>query len=168
MAFRHELAGYGSRVLIRPQDEYGLLDLPGFLGQPRPRVKIYCCGPAPLLAAIEAVCADWPPYTLRTERFVAEERGAPVRTTPFQVELARTGRTLTVDPGVLVLEAVRAAGVEVLSSCRQGICGTCETAVLAGEPDHRDSILTDAERAADDRMFICVSRSRGDRLVLDL
>jgi ferredoxin-NADP reductase len=168
MAFRHELAGYGSRVLIRPQDEYGLLDLPGFLGQPRPGVKIYCCGPAPLLAAIEAVCADWPPYTLRTERFVAEERGAPVRTTPFQVELARTGRTLTVDPGVSVLEAVRAAGVEVLSSCRQGICGTCETAVLAGEPDHRDSILTDAERAADDRMFICVSRSRGDRLVLDL
>jgi ferredoxin len=67
-----------------------------------------------------------------------------------------------------VLHAVRAAGVDVLSSCRQGICGTCETTVLAGQPDHRDSILEDNERAAGDCMFICVSRALGDRLVLDL
>jgi ferredoxin-NADP reductase len=168
MAFRDELAGYGSRVLLRPQDEYGLLDLPGFLGAPRPGVRIYCCGPAPLLAAIESACADWPPYTLRTERFVAEEQTAPARTAPFHVELARTGRTVTVRPEVSVLDAVRSVGVEVLSSCRQGICGTCETTVLSGEPDHRDSILPDAERATGDCMFICVSRSLGDRLVLDL
>ncbi|CCG03864.1 PDR/VanB family oxidoreductase [Blastococcus saxobsidens] len=168
MAFLDELAPYGDRVEVRPEDEFGLLDLAGFLGTPRPGVRLYSCGPAPLIAAMETVAAGWPPYALRTERFLAEERGAPVRTTPFEVELARTGRTVTVSPGVSVLDAVGDAGVEVLSSCRQGICGTCESGVLAGEPDHRDSLLDDAERAAGDTMYICVSRSKSDRLVLDL
>jgi ferredoxin-NADP reductase len=168
MAFLDELASYGDRVLVRPQDEFGLLDLAGFLGEPRPGVRLYSCGPAPLLAAMEVATAGWPPHALRTERFLAEERGTPVRSTPFEVELARTGRTVTVQPGVSVLDAVGAAGVEVLSSCRQGICGTCECGVLAGEPDHRDSLLDDEERAAGDTMYICVSRSRSDRLVLDL
>ncbi len=168
MAFRDRLAGYGDRVRFRPQEEFGLLDLPGFLGEPRADTRVYCCGPAPLLAAIETACAGWPPQSLRTERFVADELGAPARTTPFEVELARTGRTVAVAPGASVLEAVGAAGVEVLSSCRQGTCGTCETTVLAGRPDHRDSILDDAERAAGDCMYVCVSRSLDDRLVLDL
>jgi ferredoxin-NADP reductase len=168
MAFLDELDRYGDRVTVRPEDEFGLLDLPGFLGEPRPGVRLYCCGPAPLLAAMEAATAGWPPHALRTERFLAEELGAPVRTTPFEVELARTGVVVTVPPGTSVLDAVGEAGVEVLSSCRQGICGTCESGVLAGEPDHRDSLLDDAERAAGDSMYICVSRSRSDRLVLDL
>jgi ferredoxin len=168
MAFLDELAAYGDRVVVRPEDEFGLLDLDGFLGTPRPGVRIYSCGPAPLLAAMEAACAGWPAHTLRTERFVAEEQAAPARTTPFEVELARTGATVTVPPESSVLEAVAAAGVEVLSSCRQGICGTCETGVVAGRPDHRDSLLDDDERAAGDCMYICVSRSLSDRLVLDL
>ncbi|MGY1814061.1 PDR/VanB family oxidoreductase [Blastococcus sp. SYSU D00820] len=168
MAFLDELAGHGDRVQVVPQDEQGLLDLPAFLGPPREGVRIYSCGPAPLLAAMEAACAGWPPYTLRTERFVAGELGAPARTTPFEVELARSGRTVTVPPERTVLEALGAAGVEVLSSCRQGTCGTCETTVLAGEPDHRDALLDDAGRAADDCMYVCVSRARSDRLVLDL
>jgi ferredoxin-NADP reductase len=168
MAFRDELAEFGDRVQVVPQDECGLLDLPAFLGTPRPGVKVYACGPAPLLAAVEAVCSDWPPHALRTERFVADELGGPVRTAPFEVELARTGRTVVVPPQKTVLEAVGDAGVEVLSSCRQGICGTCETTVLGGEPDHRDTLLDDAERQANDCMFICVSRARTDRLVLDL
>jgi len=168
MAFLDELAGYGDRVEVRPQDEFGLLDLPGFLGEPRPGTKVYSCGPAPLLAAIEDACAGWPAHTLRTERFVAEEQSQPARTAPFEVQLARTGRTVLVTPEVTVLEAVAGAGVEVLSSCRQGICGTCETGVLAGLPDHRDSLLDDDERAAGDWMYICVSRARSDRLVLDL
>jgi ferredoxin-NADP reductase len=168
MAFLDELAAYGDRVVVRPEDEFGLLDLAGFLGAPRPGVRVYSCGPAPLLAAMEAACAGWPAHTLRTERFVAEEQAAPARTAPFEVELARTGTTVTVPPEVSVLEAVAGAGVEVLSSCRQGICGTCETAVVAGRPDHRDSLLDDDERAAGDCMYICVSRSLSDRLVLDL
>jgi ferredoxin-NADP reductase len=168
MAFLDRLGLYHEKVRVVPQDECGLLELPAFLGQPRADTRVYCCGPAPLLAAVEASCEDWPPYSLRTERFVAAELGPPAREAKFEVELARRGQTIAVEPGVSVLEAVGAAGVEVLSSCEQGTCGTCETAVLEGRPDHRDSILDDEDRAAGDIMFICVSRSLDERLVLDL
>ncbi|MCZ2803649.1 PDR/VanB family oxidoreductase [Modestobacter sp. VKM Ac-2983] len=168
MAFLEELSAYGDRVSVRPQDEFGLLDLAGFLGDPRRGTEVYSCGPAPLLAAMEAACAGWPARALHTERFTAAERGAPVRTASFDVELHRTGRTVTVPPDLSVLEALGAVGVDVLSSCRQGTCGTCETTVLAGVPDHRDSLLDDEERAAGDCMYPCVSRSCSDRLVLDL
>ncbi|WP_327722376.1 PDR/VanB family oxidoreductase [Streptomyces sp. NBC_00490] len=169
MAFHEELtAAHGERVHIAPQDEVGLLDLASWLGTPPPDTKVYCCGPAPLLAAVEAACAHWPPYTLRTERFTAAEQRAPVRDLPFDVELRRTGRTVTVTPDVSVLDAVRGAGANVLSSCEQGTCGTCLTPVLDGRPDHRDSILAEYERAANTCMFPCVSRSCDDRLVLDL
>ena len=169
MAFLDELAPYGDRVQVVPRDELGLRHhLPGFLGGPRPGVAIYACGPAALLAGMETACAGWPAHTLRIERFVADELGGPVRTSAFEVELARTGTTVTVTPSTTVLEAVGAAGVDVLSSCRQGICGTCETTVLEGVPDHRDALLDDDERLANDCMFICVSRARSDRLVLDL
>ncbi|MFJ9562834.1 PDR/VanB family oxidoreductase [Streptomyces fuscichromogenes] len=169
MAFAEELAGtHGKRVHVVPQDERGLLDLPAWLGTPIPDTKIYCCGPAPLLAAVEAACAAWPPNTLRTERFTAGEQAAPVRETSFEVELRRSGRSVTVTPDDTVLEAVRRAGAEVVTSCEQGTCGTCLTPVLEGTPDHRDAILTGHERAVGDCMFLCVSRSCGDRLVLDL
>ncbi|MFC4946274.1 PDR/VanB family oxidoreductase [Pseudonocardia sp. GCM10023141] len=168
MAFLDELGGYGERVHVVAQDEAGLLDLPAWLGSPRDDVKIYCCGPGALLDAVEDACREWPAPALRTERFVAREQPAPVRAEPFAVTLARSGATVTVPPERTVLDAVRAAGVDVLTSCRQGTCGTCETAVVKGIPDHRDSILSDAERAAGDCMFICVSRSCSDRLVLDL
>lgn len=168
MAFLDELAGYGDRVHVLPEDEHGLLDLAAWLGTPQEGVRVYCCGPAPLLDAVERACAHWPPYSLRTERFVAPEQAAPARDTPFEVRLARTGATVTVTPDRTVLDAVRAAGVDVLSSCRQGVCGTCETDVLDGLADHRDAILSDDERQAGDCMFICVSRSRSDLLVLDI
>jgi ferredoxin-NADP reductase len=168
MAFLDELEAYGDRVQVVPQDEHGLLDLAGFLGEPRSGVRIYSCGPAPLLAAMEAACSGWPAHTLRTERFVADERGAPLRTTPFEVELARTGRTVTVTPDTTIVDALGRAGVEVLTSCRRGVCGTCETTVLAGRPDHRDALLDDDERDAADCMYVCVSRSITDRLGLDL
>ncbi|MEU6806788.1 PDR/VanB family oxidoreductase [Streptomyces neyagawaensis] len=169
MAFREELsAAHGDRVHISPQDECGLLDLAPWLDTPDPGTKVYCCGPAPLLAAVERACAAWPPYGLRTERFNAAALPEPVHQTAFEVELRRTGRTVTVMPDTSVLHAVRQAGADVLSSCEQGTCGTCLTPVLEGTPDHRDSILADHERAANDCMLPCVSRSRGDRLVLDL
>ncbi len=75
---------------------------------------------------------------------------------------------VTVTPDISVLDAVQGAGVNVLSSCGEGTCGTCETAVLSGSPDHRDSILDDDERSTGECMLICVSRSCSDRLVLDL
>jgi ferredoxin len=86
----------------------------------------------------------------------------------FEVVLAASGKTVPVPAGVSILKAVEEAGVPVLSSCQEGTCGTCETVVLDGEPDHRDAVLTDAERAAGDLMMICVSRCRGERLTLDL
>jgi ferredoxin-NADP reductase len=168
MAFTGELAGYGDRVTVVPQDEHGLLDLDAWLPEPAADVKVYCCGPAPLLAAVEARCAAWPAGRLRIERFVPAVLPEPARNEPFDVELRRTGQHVTVASGQSVLDAVRAAGVPVLSSCRQGTCGTCETSVLAGMPDHRDSITDDLDRERGDRMFPCVSRSLSDRLVLDL
>ena len=168
MAFREELAArHPGRVDIRPQDETGLLDLDGLLGQPQPGTLVYCCGPEPLLAAAEARCAAWPPGSLHTERF-APAAAAAAPATGFEVELAASGLTVPVPPDRSILQAVEGAGVQVLFSCTEGTCGTCETAVLAGVPEHRDTVLTPGERAAGDVMMICVSRSRTPKLVLDL
>jgi ferredoxin-NADP reductase len=168
MAFLDDLARYGDRVRVHPQDEEGLLPIDAWLGEPRTDTVVYCCGPAPLLDAVGRVTAPWPAHRVRTERFVAAELEAPVRDAAFEVELVRTGTTVTVPPQGSVLDAARQVGATTLSSCEQGTCGTCETTVLAGVPDHRDSILADHERAAGDCMFPCVSRSCSDRLVLDL
>ncbi|MFJ4555174.1 PDR/VanB family oxidoreductase [Streptomyces massasporeus] len=164
MAFGEELGRYGDRVTIAPEDETGLLDLPSVLDDVPEGTLVYCCGPGPLLDAVEARC---PSGALRVERFRPKEQESG-DDTAFEVELARSGRTLTVAPDVSVLDAVREAGVEVLYSCTEGTCGTCETDVLDGEPDHRDSVLTEDERATGETMLICVSRCRGKRLVLDL
>jgi ferredoxin-NADP reductase len=165
MAFTAELAErYGDRVEI----VHGLLDLDALLGSPEADTLVYCCGPEPLLVAVESQCAVWPTGALHVERFAPKEFDEPVRTESFQVELAQSGMTLDVPPDRSILEVVEAAGVQVLSSCQEGTCGTCETGVLAGEPEHRDSLLTNEERAANDTMMICVSRSCGAKLVLDL
>lgn len=164
MAFTAELARYGDRVTIAPQDETGLLDLGPVLDHLPDGTLVYCCGPGPLLDAVEERC---PAGVLRVERFQPKDQ--PVgEDGEFEVELVRSGRTLTVPAGVSVLDTVRAAGVEVLYSCTEGTCGTCETDVLEGTPDHRDSVLGDDERACGETMMICVSRCRGERLVLDL
>jgi ferredoxin-NADP reductase len=168
MAFLDELSGHGGRVSVRPQDETGLLDLDGLLGTPREGTRVYCCGPEPLLAAVEERCAAWPAGSLHVERFAAKPLTEPVLTGAFEVELAQSELTLTVPPERSVLEVVEEAGISVLSSCAEGTCGTCETAVLAGVPDHRDSVLSDEEKAVNDCMMICVSRSCSERLVLDL
>ncbi|MDW4904174.1 PDR/VanB family oxidoreductase [Streptomyces sp. ADMS] len=169
MAFLDRLALYGDRVLVRPQDEYGLLDLAAHLGVPERDTLVHACGPEPLLHAVRERCAGWPPGALGVERFTparTAEAGAPAEA--FEVELARSGLTLTVPADRSVLETVEEAGIAVDFSCREGTCGTCETDVLDGRPDHRDSLLTEDERAAGDTMLICVSRSCGPRLVLDL
>jgi ferredoxin-NADP reductase len=168
MAFLDELARYGDRVTVVPQDEMGLLDLDAWLGVPQPDTLVYCCGPEPLLAAVEERCRAWPPRSLHVERFSARPLTAPVRAEAFDVELARSKLRLTVPPDRSILDVVEEAGIGVLSSCAEGTCGTCETGVLSGLPDHRDSVLTEEERTAGDCMMICVSRSCTARLVLDL
>ncbi|MBE1535477.1 PDR/VanB family oxidoreductase [Actinomadura algeriensis] len=161
MAFLDELARYGDRVEVRPQDEFGLLDLDAALGAVEPGTLVYCCGPEPMIAAVEERRPG-----VRTERFMARPDTGP--RDAFEVELALSGRTVEVPAGSSILEAVEKAGVNVLFSCREGTCGTCETPVLEGDPDHRDSVLTEEERAEGGFMMICVSRSRGPRLVLEL
>ncbi|NUR32230.1 MAG: oxidoreductase [Catenulispora sp.] len=170
MAFAADLTSrFGDRIHIRPQDESGLLDVPAILRHPDPKTLVYCCGPAPLLAAVEEHCEKngWPDPP-RMERF---EPRTDIDTTDdqsFEVVLARSNRALTVHADATILDTVRAAGIEVLYSCTEGTCGTCETDVLEGTPDHRDSVLNPAERAAGDTMMICVSRAATRRLVLDL
>jgi ferredoxin-NADP reductase len=168
MAFRDELAGHGDAVRLVPEDEAGLLDLPALLGDPRPGVAVYCCGPEPLLAAVETQCKAWPAGTLHVERFAARPGAADGPNEGFEVEARRSGVSVTVAPAESIVDALERVGVTAETSCREGTCGTCETAVLEGEPDHRDSLLTDDEQAAGDVMMICVGRCRSDRLVLDL
>jgi ferredoxin-NADP reductase len=173
MAFAELLSeSLPERVEVCPQDETGLLDLDALLGVPRLDTSVYCCGPEPLLKAVEQHCVSWPQGALHTERFTPRGPETDGLTAgpagSFEIELAQSGKTLTVPADRSVLQVIEDAGVSVLSSCRQGTCGTCETGVLDGVPDHRDSLLTDDERAAGDVMFICVSRCRSGRLVLDL
>jgi ferredoxin-NADP reductase len=170
MAFLDELAAYGGKVTLVPQDEAGILDLATILGEPRDDTQVYVCGPEGLLGAVEAKCgAEWPAGSLHLERFAAKEIEAPAEgERSFELELAATGITLTVPPDRSIFDVCQDAGISVMGSCHEGICGTCEQVVLEGEVDHRDSVLSDAEKAANDAMMICVSRCRSDRLVLDL
>jgi len=175
MAFLGALSAYGqagteaqSRIRVLPQDEAGLLPLAEAVAATGPGAIVYCCGPEPLLAAAEKCCAD-AGRELRLERFAARPATEPAGPdTEFDVICQRSGVTVTVAVGQTVLEALENAGLPVVSSCQEGVCGTCETAVLEGDVDHRDSLLTPAEQAAGDTMFICVSRSRSPRLVIDL
>jgi ferredoxin len=162
------LERYPDAVTLAPQDEVGLLPLAELLDTPTPDTLVYCCGPEPLLTAVEAACAPWPTGSLHIERFAPKEFIPTSEDTTVEVELAQSGITLTVPPGQSLLTAINDAGIDLPSACTEGICGTCETAVLGGTPDHRDSVLTDAERAENTTMFPCVSRAIGDRLVLDL
>ena len=169
MAFADELGPYGDRVTLVPQDELGILDLNTALGQPRDDTLVYCCGPEGLLAAVEQSCAAWPAGALHLERFAAKPAEPDTAADkPFELVLARSGLTLTVPTGKSVFDVVQQAGVSILGSCHEGICGTCEQVVLDGDVDHRDSILSEDERALNETMMICVSRACSERLTLDL
>lgn len=172
MAFAAELLEkYGpEKILLYANDEDNMLDLGNVLAMPRAHMLVYACGPGGMLTAIEELCMGWPPGALHTERFVAAELGAGANSEPFEVELAQTGGTVTVQPNETIVDAVEAAGARILSSCRAGVCGTCETRIIAGEPEHRDAVLTEDDKAAGEVMLPCVSRAAAgcSRLVLDL
>jgi ferredoxin-NADP reductase len=171
MAFVDELAAHDDRVHIAPEDEHGMLDLAAVLASPREDTLVYCCGPEPLLAAVEGFCSEWPEGSLHVERFAAKALdGGPSSDAleSFDVVCQRSGITITVSAGQSILEAIQEAGIGVLASCGEGVCGTCECSVIEGQPDHRDSVLSDSEKEAGEFMMICVSRSRSEQLVLDL
>lgn len=169
MAFLEQLAGHGERLSIQPFEEVGHIDLASLLDTPVPGTLVYSCGPEPLLAAVEAKCEKWPLGTLHLERFSAKPLETPIFEGEFEVEVAQSGQVFTVPPGQSIMEVLEEAGYDILCSCREGVCGSCETALVSGMADHRDSVLSDDEKAQNTRIMICVSRSRaGERLVLDL
>lgn len=131
--------------------------------------QLYVCGPAGFMRAVmdRAAALGWPQEALFSETFVPPQVDA-AENRPFEVELRRSGRVLQVPADAFLIDVLHDNGCGVMCSCTQGICGSCLTPVLEGEVDHRDAILTDAERAANDQMTVCVSRARGERLVLDL
>jgi vanillate O-demethylase ferredoxin subunit len=134
----------------------------------RPGTHLYLCGPAPFMSLARERVRDWPTDAVHFEYFVNELLETPSEAGAFMVELARSGRSFAVGPNETILDVLSANGVEVPTSCEQGVCGTCITKVLRGRPDHRDVFMTDEEHAANDKITICVSRCLDGRLVLDL
>lgn len=143
-----------------------MLDIKAVTSAAAPDTHLYCCGPLPMLGAFEEVTKDLPRERVHLEYFSAKE--APAASGGFTVVLARTGKSFLIAPGKTILETLLDAGLDVPSSCLEGVCGTCETKVLEGVPDHRDVVLTEAERQANKTMMICCSGSKSEKLVLDL
>jgi vanillate O-demethylase ferredoxin subunit len=133
-----------------------------------PGAHVYTCGPSPFMQAVREAVAARPGLVLHLEYFTAEPAAQDLAAGSFRVKLAKSGTTVQVDANQTIIEALRAAGIEVETSCEQGVCGTCLTTVLVGRPDHRDLMLTEEEQKTGDRMLLCVSRSLDAELVLDL
>jgi ferredoxin-NADP reductase len=143
-----------------------MLDLNAILNSAPSDAHIYCCGPVPMLEAFEAATAGRAPTHVHVEYFKAKEK--PAAAGGFEVKLARANRTISVQPGKTILDALLDAGVSVNYACAEGVCGTCETRVIEGIPDHRDLFLSKEEQAENKTMMICCSGSKSNTLVLDL
>ncbi len=166
-AFVDELAKYDDVFLHFDSEQSGrLLDVPAIVATQPPGSHLYCCGPSPMLHAFRTVTSSIPEEFVHVEYFSAAN--VPDRDGGFSITAARSGRQHFVKAGLTILEVLHAAGYELPFSCEQGICGTCETRVLAGIPDHRNSILTPSERDSNASMMICCSGSKTDELVLDI
>jgi ferredoxin len=160
-----EVARFGPRVEIRTDDGYGVPDAAALLGDCPDGTAVYACGPAAMLTGIRNQLSGRHDVELHFERFAAPP---VVDGAAFAVSIASTGAELTVGAEETLLSALGRGGVSAPYSCRQGFCGTCRTRVLSGGVDHRDTLLTDPERA-DGQMLVCISRAvPGARLTLDL
>ncbi|AOZ01771.1 oxidoreductase [Cupriavidus sp. USMAHM13] len=168
-AFLDELEQYGDALRVHFDDvQGGPPDLPARLAGHGADTHFYCCGPGPMLQAFEAACGGHGHQHVHIERFAADPAVSAVQDGAYTVELARCGKHLTVPSGKALLDALLEAGVDVDHSCREGVCGSCETRVLEGVPEHRDSVLSKNERESGKTMMVCVSGCKGARLVLDL
>ncbi|MFK3659775.1 PDR/VanB family oxidoreductase [Scandinavium sp. NPDC088450] len=161
-----ETGPYGGQVRLWFSDEQRL-DLDAVLSDVPPGTHVYVCGPTRLMEAVNerALHHGYSAQQIHQECFSAE-----VQTTgeAFEVVAAASGITVKVLEDQTIVEALAQAGLKVTVSCKQGICGSCLTDVLAGEPDHRDSYLTDEEKADGDQILLCCSRAKCGRLVIDL
>jgi vanillate O-demethylase ferredoxin subunit len=172
-AFRQELidSEFGRRVTFYyDKDRAGVVaTLEERLAAMPAQTHVYLCGPRPFMDTVgETAGHVLPAESIHLEYFAADQALLTAPGDRFAVELARSGMTLEVGPDETILDVLATAGVEVETSCEQGICGTCLTRVISGTPDHRDAFLTDAEKKAGDKIMICVSRCSSAVLVLDL
>jgi tetrachlorobenzoquinone reductase len=161
-------AELGERVVTHVDEEHDgrPFDLAQIVRSAAPDTHLYCCGPSPMLDAFEQAASARNGQYNHVERFSSDTPAAMVG--GYSVRLARSNRTIEVRPGQTLLAALQDSGVWVATSCEQGVCGSCETRILAGRADHRDLILTADEKSANQTMMICCSGSLDDVLVLDL
>jgi ferredoxin-NADP reductase len=143
-----------------------MIDLAAIVKAARPEAHLYCCGPVSMLEAFEAATADRPAGQIHVEYFKAKEK--PAADGGFEVRLARSKQTIAVQPGQTILDALLAAGINANYACSEGVCGTCETRVIEGTPDHRDLFLSREEQQANKSIMICCSGSKSSTLVLDI
>ncbi len=172
-AFRERMAqaGLAAKVAFHFDDAEPAqkLDMAALLARPEAGVHLYVCGPTGFMGAVleTARSSGWSEAQLHAEFFSADL--APMATDEsFEIQVSSSGLIVTVDKDQTILQALSAAGVQVFSSCEQGVCGTCLTRVIEGVPDHRDMYLTGEEKAANDKFLPCCSRSKSARLVLDI
>jgi len=170
MAFAEQLArSYPQQVTISPADRHTRPDLAAILRASPAGTAVYCCGPEAMLAVVETLMPTaCPQGTLHVERFAASPRAAGAPDAPFEAELRRSGRVVQVPADRSLLSVLQDVDPTLDFSCEDGVCGSCETRVLAGVPDHRDDVLQPGERGRHDVIYPCVSRVRGPRVVLDL
>ena len=165
-AFQAELAAPEFRGQVTIHHDAGdparSLDLWPVLEKPKGQ-QLYCCGPRGMMQAVRDMSGHWSPSAVHFEAFTESAPRADDK--PFRVRLARSGETVEVPAGVTILEALRAKGLDVPSSCESGTCGTCRTRLIAGEADHRDLVLAESEHAGN--IMVCVSRARSDEIVID-
>jgi vanillate O-demethylase ferredoxin subunit len=167
LAFGDLLEQFGPHVDIHVDSEKGgPPDLEDFI-RSEPESDFYCCGPAPMLDAFSNATASLPADRVHLESF-DPVAGSGAADESFEIELAKTGITLVVPPDKSIMTVLEEADVAILYSCRNGQCGTCETTVLEGVPDHRDSLLTEEEREEGKTMMVCCSRAKTPKLRLDL
>lgn len=168
-AFLQELKApeYRGKVVIHHDegDPDNAFDLWPVLERPTPGTHIYCCGPKPLMEAVRDMAGHWSAKNVHFESF---NEGGEVRPDdkPFTVVLARSGQRFEVPVGKSILNVLREHGCNAPSSCESGTCGTCRTRLVAGEADHRDMVLMPEELQS--QIMICVSRAKGDELVIEL
>lgn len=168
MPFRERVRALGERAVIHETALSGRPGAEDLLAGLTPDTLVYVCGPASLIETVEkALESEGLADRLRAEYFAAPDQDE-AEPGSFTLRLEKSGLELLVPPGRSALEVVIEAGVDILSDCEEGICGTCDTRVLAGEVDHRDHVLTRTEKAANNCMMLCVSRAAGPRLVIDL
>lgn len=160
--------GGGGTVSFHGSADEGRIDLAAELADLPRGTAVYVCGPGTLAADVAAVVEPQPAVDVFTEQFSAPDPARSGQASTFDVTLATSGETFTVPADASLLDTLEGHGTLMASSCREGVCGTCEVGVVSGEIDHRDNVLTPEERSENESMMVCVSRCRSGRLVLDL